>query len=587
VTASTQLAPHTPAPSTPPTPPPPEPTTNLPVALFDRCAWSLVWLGVLTSGVAFWGQWTEWPGAGIVAPVFIVGAMVGMAAVWLVDNPGSRLMQLTAFGSALAAVGVPQAVGIHVRQFYTTDSAAFNQVAAHLLVHGKNPYTHSMAPAAGLLNSPDRFWTYLVNGSYVLHVSYPAGSFLLEAPLMALGFRHEVTDWLDLAAWLVTGVLLFVMMPVSLRWLAALILLASVYVGMFANGGTDVLFLPFLVVAVWRWDRFATGRGAGLAGWVGPICLGLACSIKQTPWFCVPFLAVGVALEARRSGRGIGIGTGARYLAATVAVFVVVNLPFIVWNPSAWARGIVLPLTKGLVADGQGAVTLAVHGLTGGVLLPMLSVAAFLVFVALMVAFVLWYPRMKRVWLLLLPVVLFVPGRSLTSYLIDFFPAAIVAAVTVAAPATLPTTVARSPGATRRWLQGGAVAVPLAAAVAVAVVAFTSAPLTLEVQGFRTSNQTQSLDAVTVTVRNLTGRTVVPHFMVALDANHPAGFWTTSTGRGQVALGPHQTRTVTILPPEYTWSPIRGGYWLVEAYTASPNALSTSPVKMWKLGKRQ
>jgi uncharacterized protein (DUF58 family) len=180
-----------------------------------------------------------------------------------------------------------------------------------------------------------------------------------------------------------------------------------------------------------------------------------------------------------------------------------------------------------------------------------------------------------------------VPGRSLTSYLIDFFPAAIVAAVTVAAPATLPTTVVRSTGAARRWWQGVAVVVPLAAAVAVAVVAFTSAPLTLHVQGFRTSNKTQSLDAVTVTVRNLTDQTVIPHFMVALDASHPAGFWTTATGRGQVALGPHQTRTVTILPPEYTWSPIRGGYWMVEAYTASPNALSTSPVKMWKLGKRQ
>jgi len=295
---------------------------------------------------------------------------------------------------------------------------------------------------------------------------------------------------------------------------------------------------------------------------------------------------VGVALEARRSGQGLGIAIGARYLATVAAVFVVVNLPFIVWSPSAWAHGVVLPLIKGLVADGQGAVTLAIHGLTGGVLLALLSVSAFFVFVALMVAFVLWYPRMKRVWLLLLPLVLFVPGRSLTSYLIDFFPAAMIAAVSVAAPATLPTTVVRSTGA-RRWWPGAALAVPLAAAVAVAVVAFTSAPLSLQVQGFRTSNKTQSLDAVTVTVRNLTDHTVVPHFMVALDANHPAGFWTTAKGRGQVGLGPHQIRTVTILPPEYTWSPIRGGYWMVEAYTASPNALSTSPVKVWKLGKRQ
>ena len=127
---------------------------------------------------------------------------------------------------------------------------------------GRNPYTASMRGASYLLNPPTHYWTYTTDGSFVSHVSYPAGSFLLQAPLMILGFHHELTDWVDLAAWLVTGALLFVLFPARLRWLALLVPLTGWYAYVFANGGTDALFLPFLVVAVWRWDRFAEPRGS-------------------------------------------------------------------------------------------------------------------------------------------------------------------------------------------------------------------------------------------------------------------------------------------------------------------------------------
>jgi hypothetical protein len=564
-----------------PIPPSPKPTPTPPAVTFQRCAWTLVWFSVLGSGLGFWGWWTSWPFAAVLAPVFVVGSMVGMAAVWLVDDPTSLVMQGVGLVAALASVAIPQGTATHVRQFFTTDSAAFNQVASLVLLHGKNPYTASMAPAAKLLNPPANYWTYTVDGGHVLNVSYPAGAFLLQTPFMALGFRHAVTDWMDLGAWLVSGLLLFVLLPASVRWLSLFILMTATYAGMFSNGGTDALFVPFLILAVWRWDRFATGRGAGLAGWVGPLALGLACSIKQTPWFCVPFLVVGVALEARRSGRSPW--TAVRYLGIVAVVFTAVNLPFIVWGPDAWVRGTLIPFSKGLVADGQGLVTLAIHGATGGVLLPLLSVAAALAFVALMVAYVRWFPRMKRVWLFLLPAVLFIPGRSLASYLLDFFPAAVVAAATVAGPTTL----AVSATAARRWLGRLAVAVPLAAAVAVAAVAFRSAPLTLSVVRFRTSNATQGIDSVAVRVRNLTDHPVRPHFMVALNSAHPSGFWAATTLSGELTLAPGSSAVYTIRPAQYTWSPIRGAYWMVEAYTSSPNALSTSPVLKWKLGKVQ
>ena len=75
---------------------------------------------------------------------------------------------------------------------------------------------------------------------------------------------------------------------------------------------------------------------------IGPFALGLACSIKQTPWFCLPFLAIGLFIEACNTGRR-PVQLVMRYLAIVVAVFVVVNIPFIVWQPMAWARGTFLP----------------------------------------------------------------------------------------------------------------------------------------------------------------------------------------------------------------------------------------------------
>jgi uncharacterized membrane protein len=555
-----------------------------PGLLVQRGGWTLVWFAVITAGLGFWSGWTSWPGAAAVAPLLVVAGVAGMAATWLVDDPSAHALPWAGLGAAVLAVGIPEAVAIHVRRYYTTDSAAFNQLATRALLHGKDPYETSMAPAAGLLHPPGHYWTYLADGGHVTHVSYPAGSFLLEAPAMALGFHHALADWTDLVAWLATGILLFVLLPAGLRWLAALVLMASSFVGAFSAGGTDALFLPFMVLAVWRWDRFGTGRSAGIARWIGPVALGVACSVKQTPWFAVPLLVVGLGLEARRRGDPVW-PVPARYLAVVVGVFAVFNLPFVIWGPRAWADGLVLPFTQPLVADGQGLVTLAIHGLTGGVVLPLLSVAAALAYLALVAAFVVWYPAMKIVWLFVLPLVLLVPGRSFSGYLIDFFPAALVAAVSVAA-------VPRgsrvdAPTQRRRWVARSAVAVPALASAAVCVLAFTSAPLDVAVVAVRTSQATLRLDAVVVTVHNRTGNRVTPHFMVALDSSHPSGFWTPVTPGGQLALAAGATATVTLRPDEFTWSPDHGTHWLVEAYTTSPTALSTSALQVWTLGQPQ
>jgi uncharacterized membrane protein len=553
-------------------------TRSLDVA--ERGAWSLVWLGVVTGGLSVWGAWNSSPLNAVLAPMLVLIGIVGMSACWASTNIRSRSFQAATLVAVLAATAIPRAIGIHLRWFYTTDSAAFDQVAARALLHGVDPYTTSMSGAGRLLNQPSLFWTYTVTGSHVSHVSYPAGSFLVDVPALALGFHHVIVDWTDLVAWLVTGVLLFLLLPSWLRWLAGLIILTPVFAGSFSSGGTDAAFLPFLVVAVWRWDRFGEGKEAGMARWIGPVALGLACSIKQLPWFCVPFLATGVAIEAHRRGRAPQ-RVLVRYLLIVAAVFGAVNLPFIVWQPGAWWHGTLLPFVDPLVADGQGLVSLATHGITGGVDLSALTWAAALAYVTIFAAFVILYRQLKRVWPLLLPLAFFFSARSLANYLVDLVPVAVVALATLNtnpahASSVFPRSIRRP-----RVPPALLVVLPAAGVVVASALAFSAPPLQLSVQSVARSQRSGSIGNVTVSVDNRTDGRVSPHFFVDTGNAHPSGFWTSVSGQ-PIVLGPHSSVTLTLRPPVNLAKPQFGALWLVEAYTTNPNSLSTSALQVWR-----
>ena len=281
--------------------------------------------------------------------------------------------------------------------------------------------------------TPARFWTYTASGGHVTHFSYPAGGFLIDVPAFALGFHHQVVNWMDLGCWILSAIILFVLLPFELRWMAGLVALSPIFVSDFVTGGTAVTFYPFILIAVWRWDRFGTGQGSRAARWAGPLALGLGCAIKQTPWFIVPFLLLGVGIEARRRGRA-GTTVGLEHLGLVLVAFGAVNLPFILWHPADWWRGTFLPLGASLVADGQGLVSLATHGLTGGVNLSLFTLAGALAYVTTVAAFALYYERLKLVWPLLVPIGFFFAPRSFTSYLVALFPVALVAATTVTPP---------------------------------------------------------------------------------------------------------------------------------------------------------
>jgi hypothetical protein len=173
----------------------------------------------------------------------------------------------------------------------------------------------------------------------------------------------------------------------------------------------------------------------------------------------------------------------------------------------------------------------------------------------------------------------FISPRSLSSYVIDLFPVAVVAALSVDGP---PLRGAEDGWSPRRRLARPSVLVVALSGVGVvlaSLVAFSGPPLQLSVSGIITSHGGRQLNAVTVSVVNDTSAALVPHFLVNTATSQDyEGFWIPSE-RGPVVLEPHVRETIRLRPPALQVAPRRGAQWFVEAYTTGPSWLSTSPLE--------
>lgn len=544
-----------------------------PISLVTRSIWTFVWFAIVSVGTHAWWSWGRWSGFSFIAPLITVVGLVGMVLVWTWPGARHRRFEHVTFGAALAAVVLTNGPVIAATRFFNTDSAAFNQLATQILVKGHNPYTATFRPWMLQLQHPADFWTYTLNGGHVDRVSYPAGSFVIQAPFHLLGLHHLGADWIDLLAWLVAAIILYVVSPSYAKWLSPLLVLTSLFTLTFAHGGTDALFVPFMMLAALRWDDFVTRLGPHWTRWLGPVALGVACSIKQSPWFTLPFFIVGIILEAEHHRVAIS-KTVLRYLGYVALPFAAINLPFFIWSPGAWLHGTLLPLTEPLVPDGQGLVTLATHGLVRVVHPRDLQFAGALMMLALLIAFVGWYPVMKRAWLFAVPIVLFIPSRSLSSYLVDFIPAAFVAVLTTS---RVPEAVAVH---ARALLRRVALAAPLVLAALFVVRAFTDPPISLKLDQYGVIGVGPFMGSMVLTVTNNTASPIHPHVMVVIGSSHPVGFWSTPS-TNDLVVPAHATVTTTFVPPKFMWAPQQYDNWLVEALTSSPAALTTTPAYSW------
>jgi hypothetical protein len=491
-----------------------------------------------------------------------------------------------AWGTLIVAVGafvVWSYLQITSVPAYGTDEVAFDQYAAQLLAHGVNPYAHSMAPAFSLFHVSPNGYTFNLNGQPITTLSYPALSFLVYVPFVLMGWTTQMAVLINVFAWAIGMAVMFWLLPRPVRPLAIVVGSLSVYIGYAVGGVTDALFVPLLVGAVYAWDRFPTSRG--WAAWRGPVLLGLAMAVKQTPWLILPFLVAGIALEANNHGSiGYSVKAAGRYLAIALGTFLAVNLPFMVLDIHAWFHGVLTPIISHAIPAGQGIVGLSLFLGIGGGSLTLYSVALIVVLVALLAGFMATFP-ISKVWAVVFPaLVLFFSARSYGSYLVTLLPAATVAALTVtrgiaptgvrvstAAPAD-PADPAPRPGLWPwwRWVIAGGVG---AVAASVLVLLLVRPPLSIRITSVRTSGQLATVEQVTVAVTNQTGSPIRPAFSVE-SGGSVTSFWLAN--HAPAILGPNASASYTLLAPNFfAQPPINGGFQVV-AFTSHPGSVSRS-----------
>jgi uncharacterized membrane protein len=514
------------------------------------------------SGYLTWGPW-------LAIPVAVLGlaGLVAIITAWVPERVLGARAQRRIDWAVLITVLVALALWSYFQVFqapdYGTDEIAFDQYAAQLALHGIDPYLRSMAAAFPLFHVSPNGYTFLLSGQPVTTLSYPALSFEAYLPLLALGLSTQAAVWIDVAAWALGGVILFAVLPPRLGPLVAAVISLDVYIGYAVGGVTDFLFVPLLVGAAVRWDQFPTARR--FAAWRGPVLLGLAMAVKQTPWLVVPFVVASIVAESRhRSGWRQASRDGLRYLGIALGAFLVPNLPYLLRSPGAWLHGVVTPLTGQTVPAGQGLISLSLSLPIGGGSLHDYTVAAMLVLVALLACYVATYPVLKPAAFLLPSVVLFFATRSFGSYLVMLIPAAIAGAATVRRPATV--TCWRH----WKWVVGGGAAACL---VAVTAALTAASPMSLGINSVRTTGQLATVDQLELEVSNNTAGSVRPAFTIE-DGTTTTAFWRRITG--PPVLAPHQRAAYTIEAPSYFAMPSIDSGFQVLAFAPDPASVSRS-----------
>ena len=307
---------------------------------------------------------------------------------------------------------------------YHNDAIALNDCAARLLLAGKDPYASldifdcygSLGIGAdrttplqqGLFEDVavyptddelDRAWAIRQRGGnveFVTRPSYPALSFILIAPFVALGID---TNLVYLACLLIAMAIVAWRASPGLRpFVVTGLLGASCLVAFTVGGSADLLYALPLVIA-WLW-RERVGGG---------VAFGVAVAVKQIAWFFAPFVFLAIATSQ-------GWRAAARQTSVAAAVFALANIPFILWHPADWLAGVLTPLAAPTFPRGAGLVFLGTNG--GSPLFPSAVYAALeaAAFVACVV--IAWRTRRTSpelgVALALVP--LFFAERSLFSY---------------------------------------------------------------------------------------------------------------------------------------------------------------------------
>jgi hypothetical protein len=516
---------------------------------------------------------------GIVMTVGYAGALAcGVAVLAVRGDRGLFLVDLGILVTALLlripefcwSLGQPQAAP---NARYLNDEGALVDLGGRVLHAGHNPYTAVWAGAHDLTFTGI---TATMGGGAIDRFDYPPVTALLAALSRTLLPTQPSAAIVGLAGLLATTILLFWLLPSPWKSAATLVCLSvGLYLMSFARQGyPEIVALPFVLVAVYRWTAIGRDGRLGRLGVVSAVCLGLACATQQLAWFLVPFLVVGLLLvrlgdrPARQAWRLTAV-----YVAIVIGVFVVINAPFVVWSPHAWIGAMVTPLFAPTLLHGQGIIGITYSIVNGSGNLAAFGYATGALAIALLVTYALFIRTLGPTMVMLPWVIFFCSIRSSDKYFYLMAPIWLLSIAFVrhrdfAACPVLP------------WR---AVRPILAAALFVPVIVLsgiglaTPAPLRMTLMDV-TSSKTFYTEQITVRVANRSGTPISPHFALSTSINI-SRYWQVTSGPRRLVPG---ASAVYVLVPPNTVARrnLYGPHIELRAMSGYPETMSSVPIPM-------
>ncbi len=314
--------------------------------------------------------------------------------------------------------------------FRYNDGTALNQQATENLLAGKNPYANAnivetfikyngaydhLTPLregklAGAFPYPTdaqliQVWNDAVKDpanpppEIESHVCYPAGSFLLPAPFIAMGIKDiRVVYFLLVLAGVVYAIWLI---PKKRRIiLAGLIIISLEIWNILAVGESGTVIFPFLLLA---WILI------GKNNWLSAIFIGIAVATRQTAWFFLPFYLI-------LMWQTTGVKASARATGIIAGIFLAFNIYFIALDAGLWLESVTSPMTSQMFPLGVGIISLVTSGVLDIRSSLAFTIMEFLVFTGAIIWFARYGKKYPDAGPILAVLPLFFAWRSLWMY---------------------------------------------------------------------------------------------------------------------------------------------------------------------------
>ena len=491
----------------------------------------------------------------------------------------------------LLGTGLVLFLGHYALSHNASDEGQLTAKAAKELLAGHRIYG---VPWPDVFKLPGIPLTKTMNGSGDYTYGYPPLTSLLTAavklavPGMSYADAATAVTALALAG---GAVLLWWLLPAEWRAMGVAVCLSPAFYleGVARVGYTGVVALALLVPVVVSWTGTGAGGRLGRSGVLRGICLGLACSAQQLPWFVTPFLLVG--LYAMRRGElrpRQALALVARYAAVVGCTFLAVCSYFLVSDPVGTLKGIALTLTQHAVPHGEGLIGISYYLRDGSGRLDFYGYATELLCLGLL-ALLFVAPRRLGPAAVVLPwCVFYLSTRSQDGYYQMMMP------LWLAAFATCPSAAfagawqpswpkaCKAGKARRDWPprmhRWSALLLLAPALFCIAVAVGSGAPLSMHVDKVTLdAADSKRVAQLTVEVRNTGATALTPHFAVSGASGGMSAYWRVLAG--PTTLAAHDSASYLLVPATGgSYAEPKSGTFHLRAVSDAPMTISTTTI---------